>query len=413
MTIPPPSAPITPIPAAERIPALDVLRGVAILGILAMNIQGFAMIEAAYFNPTAYGDLDGINGWVWRLSHLLTDQKFLTIFSMMFGAGIVLMSERIESQGGGPASRHYRRVIGLFVIGLAHAYLLWYGDILVVYSLSGLVVFLFRKLKPRTLLGIGVLAVAVPSVLSLLGAWSLPYWPQESYQEMLDFWAPAPAMVQEEVAAYRGGWLAQTEYRVPAALEFHTFVFAIWFGWRTGGLMLIGMALFKWGVLTARRSRGFYVTMSAVGLAVGLPVIASGIARNFAAGWTLEYSWFLGSQFNYWGAPLVSLAYIGIVMLVCKSGRIERWTRPFAAVGRTALSNYLLQTLLCTTIFYGHGFALFGKVERVGQVLIVVAVWVLQLIVSTIWVRYFRYGPVEWLWRSATYLERQPMRATV
>jgi uncharacterized protein len=412
MTTSPPSASITPLPAAERVQALDVLRGVALLGILVMNIQGFAMIYAAYFNPMAYGDLSGVNGWVWKLSHLLTDQKFLSMFSMMFGAGIVLMSERIEAQGGKAASRHYRRILGLFVIGLAHAYLLWHGDILVVYSLCGLVVYLFRKRTPKTLLTLGVLAMVIPSAFYIFAGSSLPYWPEESYQPMLDLWAPRAELVQNEIAAYQSGWLAQMEHRVPSALFFQTGVFIMWGGWRAGGLMLVGMALFKWGVLTGERSKRFYGTMSALGLAVGLPAVAYGIVRNFAAGWALEYSFFLGSQFNYWAAPLVSLGYIGIVMLICKADRVERWTRPFAAVGRTAFSNYLLQTLICTTIFYGHGFGLFGQLERIGQILVVLGVWLVQLIVSSIWVRHFRYGPVEWLWRSATYLELQPMRLT-
>ena len=398
-----------PTPTTERIAALDLLRGVAILGILAMNIQGFAMPGAAYLNPTAYGDLSGLNGWVWRLGHLLTDQKFLTIFSILFGAGMVLIAERVEVQGARPAKVHLRRTVGLLVLGLMHAYLLWQGDILVTYSLCALVVFWFRRLRPGTLLVLGMLVMSVHTTLYLLFAWSLPQWPPESLEGVRVFWNPTTEQITSEIAAFQGGWLAQMEHRVPASLAFETLVFLVFTAWRAAGLMLIGMALYKLGVLSALRSKRFYVTLMVVGFAVGLPVVAYGIAWNFAAGWTL-YSMYAGSQFNYWGAPFVSLAYIAIVMLVSQSARLGAVARPFRAVGRMALSNYILQTLVCTTIFYGHGLGLFGEVERTGQVLIVLGVWVLQLIASPLWLLRFRFGPLEWLWRSWTYRQWQPMR---
>jgi uncharacterized protein len=145
-----------PIRPSQRIVALDALRGFAILGILIMNIQSFAMIEAAYFNPTAYGDLTGLNKWVWILSHMLADQKFMTIFSMLFGAGIILFTTRAEAKGRSALKLHYRRTFWLLVIGLLHAYLLWTGDILVPYALCALVVVLFRKWSPTMLAIVGL-----------------------------------------------------------------------------------------------------------------------------------------------------------------------------------------------------------------------------------------------------------------
>ena len=218
-------------------------------------------------------------------------------------------------------------------------------------------------------------------------------------------------MIGQEIFTYQGGWLEQMAYRVPSSLKFQTFIFIIWFGWRAGGLMLIGMALFKWGVLTAQRSKRFYLTLMGVGFGLGLPVVSYGVVRNFAAQWTFEFSMFFGWQFNYWGSLFVALGYIGTVMLICKSIRLEKFTRPFAAVGRMALTNYLVQTLICTTIFYGHGLGLFGQVERREQILIVIGVWMFQLFVSSTWLRFFRFGPAEWLWRSLTYLKFQPMRS--
>jgi uncharacterized protein len=399
-----------PISVGDRIFALDALRGFALLGILIINIQAFAMIEAAYFNPLAYGDMSGLNGWVWKLSHIFGDLKFMALFSMMFGAGVVLMTGRMEAKGISPTKRYYRRTLGLILFGIMHAYLLWWGDILVWYGLCALFVFLFRRLAPKTLLAIGLVVVAVPSVLYLFFGLSLPMWPPEAYQEFALDWQPNTEMIAKELAAYRGGWLTQMEYRVPMSIAMHTFVFLIWGAWRAGGLMLLGMALFKWGVLTAERSRGFYYKIAAIGFVVGLPLIIFGVMQNFSHNWTVDFSRFHGYQFNYWGSLLVALGYVGVVSLACLSGRIKFLTERLAAVGRMALTNYLLQTIICTTIFYGHGFGLFGSVERIGQFLIVAAIWIFQLMISPIWLRHFRFGPFEWLWRSFTYLRLQPMR---
>jgi uncharacterized protein len=403
----PQNAPVAP---SERILSLDVLRGFAVLGILIMNIQSFAMVEAAYFNPTAYGDLTGLNKWVWILSHVFADLKFLSTFSILFGAGIVLMSTKAEARGRRAAGVHYRRTLYLIVIGLIHAYLLWCGDILVAYGLCALVVFLFRKVSPKWLLTIGLIATSVPFLLFLFFQWSLSSWTPEAYQNISLIWSPSRQMISQEIAAYQGGWLQQMNHRVPASLAVQTFAFLTSLGWRAGGMMLIGMALFKWRVLTAERSNSFYLKLMAVASGVGFPIVAYGVISNFAADWSLEYSMFLGSRFNYWGSLFIALAYVSAVMLACRLKRPEKLIHRLAAVGRMALTNYLMQTIICTAIFYGHGLGLFGQLERYEQILVVLAVWLFLLIVSPIWLRFFRFGPAEWLWRSLTYRRFQPMR---
>jgi uncharacterized protein len=391
--------------------AIDVLRGFALLGILIINIQSFSMPWAAYFNPTAYGDLTGSNPWVWVLSHILADQKFMTIFSLLFGAGIVLLTTRLEARGQSAWKIHYRRNFWLLLFGLAHAYLIWSGDILALYGLCALVVFWLRRLSPRWLMVGGLLSLAVPSGLVWFGAATIDYWPPEQYAEMLADWQPAAVAIQQELAAYRGNWLAQMEARIPQSLESQTYALSFWGFWRAGGLMLIGMALYKWGVVTAKRSPRFYATMAVVGLAVGLSAAAYGVQQNFVHDWDMAFSRFgPGFQFNYWGSVLVSSGYIGLVMLWVQWRGLARIQAALAAVGRMALSNYLLHTLIATTIFYGHGFGLFGSVDRTGQVIIVFAIWAFQLVWSPIWLRYFRFGPAEWLWRSLTYWRVQPMQ---
>ena len=246
-----------PVTQAERIVSIDVLRGFAVLGILVMNIQSFSMIGAAYLNPTAYGDLTGANHAAWLLSHVLADRKFITIFSMLFGAGIVLMSSRREALGAGGAGVHYRRMGLLLLVGLLHGHLLWYGDILHAYALCGLAVFLFRRKRPVTLLVVGLASVSVASALSFFFHWSLNHWPAEAVEQSLAWWNPREADVASEVAALRGGWVEQLPQRTTTAIFFQTFLFAIEVAWRSGGLMLVGMALFKLGVFSAKRSLGF------------------------------------------------------------------------------------------------------------------------------------------------------------
>ena len=410
MTTPADRPQAAPVAETARIDAIDVLRGFALLGILVMNVQSFAMPQAAYFNPTAWGDLEGANLWVWLAGRMFFDQKFMALFSMLFGAGIVLMAGRAEARGV-PAGRvHYRRMRWLLVIGALHAHLLWYGDILFTYAVCGMVVYPLRHLSPGRLVALGTTLLAVGSAFSVGAGMSLPYWPEEALAAMTDeAWRPTPEVIEAELAVYRGGWLAQLPSRSADALAFETVLLVIWAFWRAGGLMLIGMALFKDGVFGAGRSTRFYAGLVAAAVAVALPLQAYGLALDFARGWPL-WSFFLGMQFNYWPSVVVSLGYVGLVMLACRNAALHRFTRPFAAVGQTALTNYLLQTVLCTLVFYGHGLGWFGSVERVGQVGVVAAVWAVQLAASPLWLRRFRFGPAEWAWRSLTYGARQPLR---
>lgn len=399
-----------PTKPSQRITALDALRGFAILGILVMNVQSFAMIYAAYQNPIAFGDLTGLNKWVWIFSHTLFDLKFMAMFAIMFGAGIVLITGSAEKKGVSPARLHYRRNFWLLIFGLIHAYLFWSGDILAAYAVCGFIVYIFRKLAPKWLLVLGFFLFAIPSLTLFLGQASLPNLPADQLHEMTLSWQPTPEMVADEVTAFQSGWLAQMEYRVATSVEMHTFIFLVYMGWRISGMMLIGMALFKWGVLTAERSRQFYLRLMLFGFLVGFPLVIVGVVQNFAHDWAFSYSMFTGSQYNYWGSLLVSFGYIGMVMLIAKSEWMPSVVSRFAAVGRMALTNYFLQTLICTTLFYGHGLGWFGEVERAGQVLVVLGVWAFQLTVSPIWLNHFRFGPFEWLWRSLTYWQWQPLR---
>ena len=198
--------------------------------------------------------------------------------------------------------------------------------------------------------------------------------------------------------------------RVPMAAKFQTFILLFWGLWRAAGCMLLGMALFKIGVLTGHKSPGFYRRMATICGVVGVPIVIYGIHRNFEAGWSVEYSQFFGGAYNYVGSVFVALMWVALVMLMCRTGVASFVRGRLASAGRMAFTNYLMQTVICTFIFYGHGLGYFGSVSRVGQVLIVFGVWTLQLLWSKPWLEKFRFGPAEWLWRSLCYGRTQPMK---
>ena len=199
--------------------------------------------------------------------------------------------------------------------------------------------------------------------------------------------------------------------RSATAVGLETTVFLLLFLWRSGGLMLVGMGLFKLGVLSAKRSSAFYRRMAAAGLALGLPIVILGVVFNTRHDFAFEHSMFQGTVFNYVGSLGVFLGYVALVMLAVQKGWLPGLQRRLQAAGRMAFTNYITQSVICTLIFYGHGLGLFEQVDRLSQIAIVLAIWVLQLIWSPWWLARFRFGPLEWLWRSLTYMKFQPMAA--
>ena len=395
---------------SKRIVSLDILRGVAVLGILVMNIQSFSMPSAAYINPTAFGDLTGLNKWIWILSHLLASLKFKSIFSMLFGAGVLIFTENAMARGKNCAALHYRRMAGLMVFGLMHGYLLWYGDILFTYSLCGMLLFAFRKLPSRKLIWLGLCFFLVPVVLDFLFAFSMPYWPEEALTSTMQSWRMDESALHHYLTAYRGSWMDQMELRVPGYLFMQTGLFFLQTFWRVMSMMLLGMALFKGKVLSAELSRHAYLRLSVIGLLLGFFMSGSGVILNFRMEWSMEFSMFLGKHFNYLGSVATALGYVGLVMLIVKSSSYRRLKYTFSAVGRMAFSNYILMTVICTFLFYGHGLGLFGSVERKYQLLVLLGIWVLIMLISPLWLKSFRYGPLEGLWRSLTYGKWHPLK---
>ena len=400
---------VEPTMKSERLELLDVLRGFAILGILLPNLKAFSMISAAYNNPTAYGDLEGLNYVVYYLTQLLCEQKFWSMFSMLFGAGIVLMFERAESKSQRAWSVHFRRMFWLLLIGLFHAHVLWFGDILYAYALCGMCVYFAKRLSPLWLFVLGGLSMAVASGFFLFSGWTMQFWGDAQVESFVADWQPDEDAVQAEVDAYRGTWLDQIPYRNKTAVFFQILLFPLWVFWRTSGLMLIGMGLYKTGFITGKSPIQVYLATIGLALVIAFPLIALEIRKNFSVDWNATYSMFYGAQCNFWCAPIVTMAYISLIALFVRSGVLS-WVRfVFASVGRMALTNYLMQTVICVTLFYGHGLGWFGSVERTQQLQIAICIWLFQLALSPIWMSIFQYGPAEWIWRSLSYWKIQPI----
>lgn len=390
-------------PKLDRHFSIDAIRGVAVLGIFMMNIQAFAMVFAAYQFPQVHMDFTGANRDVWFYSHVFFHMKFITIFSALFGAGILLMLGEEKKANLGV---HYRRMLWLLVIGLVHAWVFWAGDILVPYAIMGMLVVLARRMKPLGLTIMGFIFIALTGGLMALAFAFFPMMPPDALETM----RPGPERVAELVATYQAGFVERLGEN--AALTMQAEIGQLtFFAGRLAGVMFVGMALFKWGFFTLRWSFLQYLLAAAIALGVGIP--AGWYAANHAieTGFALDSYW-VGETINYFASLLVAFGYAATVMLLCKLGPLLRLVlHPFAAVGRMAFTNYLTHTLVATFIFVGPpGLGMIGEVERVGQFQIVVAVWVFQLIFSTLWLSVFRFGPMEWVWRSLTYWKFQPLR---
>ena len=422
-----------PVTATERNTPIDMLRGVAVLGILVMNIYAFAMSFAAYQNPLAQGGTQWYNVATWFFTHVFFDQKFMAIFSMLFGAGLVMMASRGDTRGTPYKDVWFRRNFWLLVIGAAHGYLLWFGDILFHYALMGMLIFWFRNRSPRALMIIAFTVLSLGMLASFSGGTMMQQLQEDGpevqqlkdagdelteeqvailkkWEDMSEMMKPPLEQVAEDTAAYRGDYVGIVAHRAPMVVMMQTQVTLGFVVWRVGGLMLFGMALMKLGILSGSRDPAFYRRMMLIGYGVGVPVIALGAWNLYLHEWEMMWILKVGGIPNYVGSILVAMGHIGLVMTAARSGAVPKLMQRFSAVGRMAFTNYLLHSIILTTVFYGYGFGLYGQIPRFWQMGFVVAVISFQLWMSPLWLAHFRFGPAEWLWRSLTYWRWQPMR---
>ena len=420
-------------PSSMRIDALDALRGLAVLGIFVINIIGFSMPDIAFFNPKAAGGDGMLNYSLWSISTVFVEGSMRGLFSLMFGAGVVLFTAR-AAYPDGPiriADLFYRRTIWLIIFGLIHTYfLLMPGDILLIYGIAGLFLFPLRILPPVRL--------AILSGIFLAGFVSfslLEELPQAAHgraaaaietqqkagdeisaedQAVLDEWAemvkgnwPPTEQLERQIAARTGD--VATVYRT------NTYIVALYgsigdIAWWTADafmMMLLGMALYKWRVITGERSFKFYALMAALGYGFGFAFRIWAVAGRWEADFSpILWAW---ASFDQVGRAAMTIGHIGMFFVIWKLASSSLPLRALTAAGRMALTNYIGQTVIANLIFTGVGLGLYGALDRASVYSIMLAIWLAQLTFSMWWLSRYRFGPLEWGWRCLTYWRRQPL----
>lgn len=403
-----------PVSAPERLWTLDVVRGAALLGILLMNIVLFGMPHDAYANPNAWGGRYGVNAWIFGVQWIFFEGKMRALFSMMFGAGILLFLDRARARHDSieVAELFTRRMLWLMLFGILHAWLIWYGDIIYAYGLVGVFLLPARSGSPRALFLAAGSVLLLITLLQFGNAFNLHALQRAGGEEWAERWnelAPPGAELQEEVDAYRSGYVGAFKERAEVLREWHFVPIYLPFLGDFWALMLIGMALLKLGILQGDRPLAFYVRMALAGYAIGIPVHAISVYGMFSSNFHPPAVALVEAP-NQIGRVSMALAHLAVIHIVLKKGWFDWLARRVAAVGQMALSNYIAQSVLCSLVFYRPGLGLMGQLERHELYYVVAAVWVVNLAWSHAWLARFRFGPLEWCWRSLTYWERQPMR---
>ncbi|WP_375427980.1 DUF418 domain-containing protein [uncultured Sphingomonas sp.] len=387
-----------------RIGMLDVIRGVAVMGILVANLPAFGLPDAAYFSPVAWGGTGPADRAVWAINFVLVEGKMRGLFSFLFGASMLLVIDRAGVAGEDPARVHFARMGWLFAIGMVHAYLIWWGDILAHYALVGAVAFLFVGLPVRSLLLVGLMLVGVQLIIGAMIGLAV-FLPGGSGLVAV-FGMPPRAELTAELTALRGTLAQGIAYR--AATNTNPLQLLMATGAETLGYMLWGMAGLRSGLLTGAWERARYRRWATTALAIGLPFYAVLAAMILARGFDWRFV-ALGSLVL--ATPVRAVLVVGYACLVILAARPGGWlTDRIAAAGRVAFTNYLGTSIVMTAIFHGWGLGRFGRIGRAEMYWLVPLAWGLMLWWSKPWLDRYRYGPLEWLWRSLARLERQPLR---
>ncbi len=473
--IPAPPSSLAPVSESSRIDAIDAVRGFALLGIFLVNVGMHGDVFGPYLDPSPPKGLATPDLVAHYFTKAFCEGKFYPLFSLLFGVGLALQWKRAVAAGRSLLGTGSRRLLILMLIGLMHALLIWYGDILFIYSTTGLLLLLLINCRAKTLAITGACMMAVCAVLGLgfgtlgalqeashsgtptaeiaaEGAAQTPPGPAEAADEDAEPDTPdesndaaqpeaeagehelsqpltpidralavfrdpaqmqgvggpltAPAWIEAEREAYRDGPFVQALFF--RAVTFGSFmVFSVFgFWWNVAAMFLFGAAMLKAGLFEERNTH-WHRRLAALGLLVGVP---AGLLFAFMPLVAPAWAYMLAANILVMvGGPILSLGYLGAMTLLVRSGRARAVTGALAKVGRMALTNYLLQSIIATGIFYWWGLGLFGETTKTERVGIVLGLYTAQVAFSIAWLRFFRFGPMEWVWRSLTYLRPQPM----
>ena len=406
---------------ADRILTLDIVRGVAVMGILTMNIAAFAMPFPAYANPAAYGGDSGLDLVSWAFNYLIFDGKMRGLFSILFGASTLLVIERATASGRGGGKAHYARMLVLLLFGLVHFYFIWFGDILALYALCGMLLYFFRNKSPKSLirwavalLSLSVIYFGLVAVAgSMAGSPDLPppaaSGVMEARQAIDSELGATSKKIPADLKLYRSDYATIVDSRLNGR-TLEPFLSFFSFGFETLGLMFIGMALFKSGFLTGQWAPARYRSWATWCALVSLPALAALAWWQASSGFdsVRVFAAFLALSVPF--DILMAIAWAALIILWVKVGPMPDLKTRVAATGRMAFTNYLATSIVMTSIFYGYGLGLFGEISRAGLWLFVLGMWGLMLLWSKPWLDRFQYGPLEWLWRSLSRMQLQPLR---
>ena len=421
-----------PVAESQRIRSIDTLRGFALLGILLLNIIAFSGPIAAFFDPSADNEVSGLNLAVAMFVDIWGEGAFRAIFSMLFGAGLLIFLAKPVAEEGRLKSLYYRRTWLLVAFGLFNAYiLLWFGDILYTYGVTGLVLYFFRNLSAHklalcsTILFLFLALIHTSQYFYTKALYTdyrevvlLPEGNElsEAQKQSLENWdsylqaqLATPEQIAIETTIRDKGYIENFIFTAPINIMFQTAIFLINGFWDAAAMMLLGMALMKWNVFDASRELSFYLKMMLFGFAIGLVINSWEEVVYLSSGFEPFLSATARPTYDL-GRLGMALGYIGMVMTLCKLDVLPKVRHAFACVGQMALTNYLAQSVICNTIFLGFGFGMWGKMQRYEIYFVVIGIWIFQLLFSVAWLKKYRFGPAEWLWRSLTYRKRQPLR---
>jgi uncharacterized protein len=402
-----------------RIVTLDIIRGVAVMGIFSVNIVAFAMIEAAYLNPPAYGGDSGANLLLWAANLIVIDGKMRSLFSILFGASMLLVIERAAASGISSLRIHMARMAVLFAIGMIHYHLIWFGDILHLYAAVGVIAYLFRNRSPRALMrwaiGFTILHLLIFSgitayVVQLDQAAHSPGATAAAIREWNDMggsFYPSAKTIAKDLALHHAGFSALAYHQI-VEKSFDWVPGLLLFTPETLALMLFGMAAYKSGFLPGRWDESAYRKVAVIGLSLGALASAALVVADMMSRFYVPVvlGGFMAALAPF--RPLMAFGYAALIILLTRNGG---WlTARLAAVGRAAFTNYLGTSLIATFLFEGWGLGLYGSVSRWQAWLLVPVVWGLMLLWSKPWLDRYHYGPFEWLWRSLARGGVQPMR---
>jgi uncharacterized protein len=374
-----------------RLISMDAMRGFAIFGIFMVNIQEMGMPFEWTMNPHY---LEGADVWAWAATRTLFESNFVAIFSMLFGAGLILQMNSAMKKGVAFGPLYLRRLAVLMIMGILHGTLLFLGDILLLYSVLGFVLFLFRKLEAKTLLIIG----ALPLLIALAGAFLL--------DGMGDLQTPDEE-IQTQLRVRNEGTLSELLTRRAIGFGGWMILSSLWFNWRVLSMLFLGAALMKLDFFEERRA-SWHKRAALLGLTFGLGLEA---LTTWAA-WE-EISGILSpllASLHELSSLGLALGYMGGIALLVHSNTLSWLIRGVSAVGRLSLSNYIFQSVIANILFTFIGLAWFGERTRWELMGIVCLTYTAQVALSLLWLRFFRMGPLEWAWRAVTYLRLEPLK---